>query len=740
MRAGDRVLSEYDLIGTVRRLIKKWGKVRKEVFQSVFLDHPDEHVAGQRAVFWRARFSESARHPTAVAEVRALSRYQRNVLRTGYIRDRVRRSEQEVADPSLNKLQREQALARLWFFRNMGPLGEDEARALAVTAHRRKLGLRDEGEEASYSTFVGGTPAPVEHVETRPRRVRERGQRLSGGQRLSEQRSQAPVVDSPTCHLRGRLELKSGTRPQAFTLPNPIVLRDLVAEQPELLEHLGPSDVLARGAWPTSRHVLEKMATKNEGVGNVEDLVQALRCGHKTLRLRSMRAPTASSIDGVLVNPSAFPGVISSRLAPTRGQVFRACADIAKRQFDSARNGFEADLSLWSCGGREKPNTHLQPGEAIRSRLVLMPETPSTLLESAFSQPLTAMFKHVKGDVAIGTEITNAGFERLVKKFAPFSHCKAYDWSQFDSRVREDMLVVAFGVLRACYYGPEEHLDNLFLRFMSHTLVKQVVTPGGWYYTLTQGVPSGSPFTSILDSVCNWLVLVDLELQFCNKKDVLKNRRSVYGDDFVQGWGVPAPHETVFRSLAYSRWGFIAKPSAVQEGPFVAETVGSSLPFLSFRFPHGLPARPMADALRLGLLPKKPRQTVYTQAQRVSYVSHFPPFDFSVASYHQRYLGHMQDLATYDPTPRGHNVVRLRLQQAMAGFGGGIYSSNRVFGEEWYRAKSPRGLRDEHVPIAWVKIAPRPHQQQSVITANLSLLLYGRGQAPRMRVKAGWRS
>jgi hypothetical protein len=502
----------------------------------------------------------------------------------------------------------------------------------------------------------------------------------------------------------------------------------LSKEAPELLEHIGPCDVNVGAAWPTNRSNLENMASQNVGVGHVGDLIQSVSRAGEDLRLRQIPAPRRHAIDEVLVNPVAYPGVVSSRIGKNRGQVFRASAEIAKQQFDDARGGFTPDLSLWACGGREKPNHHVEPGKELKSRLVLMPETPSTLLESAFSQPFTKMVQAVQGDIAIGMEMTNEGFSRLVNKFKKFSHCKAYDWSAFDSRVREDMLVVAFGVIRACFYdGDPEQLDNLFLRFMSHTIVKQVVTPEGYYYTVTQGVPSGSPFTSLLDSIVNWLVLVDLEGQFCKGKEVRQNKRTVYGDDFVQGWGVPAPHSSVFIGLANRRWGFVVKRSAVKEGPMCTESAETSLPFLSFHYPHGLPARPVSDAVRLALLPRRQRTNVYLQAQRVSYLTHFPPFDMDTAKYHTDYLGWCLDRATYVPsgTKIGCNAVSIMINEAMAGYGGGIYHKHKVFNDEWFRAKSPRKLTDTHVKIAWARSCGRPYPNQPAVTANLSLLRFG---------------
>jgi hypothetical protein len=248
------------------------------------------------------------------------------------------------------------------------------------------------------------------------------------------------------------------------------------------------------------------------------------------------------------------------------------------------------------------------------------------------------MFKEVEGDVAIGLELAGRGYERITRAFGGFHHVKAFDWSGFDSRVRENMLVAAFGVLRTCFRGDDQWLDNLFLRFLSHTLVKQVVVPGGYYYTLTKGIPSGSPFTSLIGSIVNWLVLVDLEIQAGGTKSVRANRRLVYGDDFLQGFAGDAPPKSEYIALAYERWGFVAKPHAAHEGVLCTASVDTSLPFLQTSFPHGLPARPVGDAVRLGLMARKPRDRYGAQLQRAMYLDHFPPFDPACLEFHRAYF------------------------------------------------------------------------------------------------------
>nr|UJH94049.1 RdRp [Nigrospora oryzae unassigned RNA virus 1]UWU44372.1 RdRp [Nigrospora oryzae unassigned RNA virus 1] len=724
------------MVASIRRLANKWGRVRNDCFSRVATDHPDDHLSGQTHIFWSARHDDRIRNAARYDEfISTHNRDKRLELAQWFVRKRVGDSERDRKDKTANALQVAQATARKRMFQSMAITSNNNLNLLAFAGYNRRKKEARALVPKQYRRWYAGAPVPFCRTYDAPQPAELRPKQRYAKNYLSQLATQGPVPESKVCALRGRLDTPMGERPQKFVLPGGPALWYLKEKRPDLLQYLGPSDCTVKGSWDTNRSVLEDMATQNVGTGHLGDLIQAVNIAGKSLKLQQLPAPSRSAIGQVRCNPVAYPGLVSSRCAPSRKGMFRAATAIAEHHFDEATDKFTPDTSFWTCGGREKPSQYAQPGAQLKSRLVLMPETPSTLLESAYSQPLTRMIQKVEGDIGIGMELTNRGFKRVTRKFNRFSHCKAYDWSGFDTRVREDMIVAAFGIMRACFYGDRAHLDNLFLRFISHTLVKQVATPGGWYYTLTQGVPSGSPFTSLLDSIVNWLVLVDLENQFVGRDGVKQNERLVYGDDFVQGWHHGAPASDVYVDYARRRWGFIAKPKAIKEGFFSCGSTEDSLPFLSVRYPNGLPARPMEDAVRLALLPKRERYTWGGQCLRSSYLSHFPPFDFEVAQYHAEYLGYALDEANYQPhdQPRGHNYVWAQIHSAMADFGGSMWARNKVFNDEWFRAQDPRKWGDSRVPRSWVGKVRGVYLNQPRITRSIAMLKYGQDFLHRPR-------
>jgi len=532
-----------------------------------------------------------------------------------YIRARVKQCDKRIASSTANTLDLAQAEG-LKRFLGLMTVTPQNMSIIACGQLLRESKTYSPMADIVTESYVGGVPNPQLVTETRPAsKLWETAK--TPGERREALAEDGPLREGKSCRLRGRLELPSGSQPQRFTMPGGAPLEYLVEERPDLLKWLGTSDCSVSGAWPTSRGSLDIMSQGTDGVGHSGDLRRALKAGWESLKLERMPQPTIDAVDSVRVNPTAFPGIVSSRLGKNRKQVFGVSAEIAKRHYRAAKDKFTPDLSFWACGGREKPNQLKSPGDLLKSRLVLMPETPSSLLESAFSQPFTEMLKKAQGDIMIGCTMTDQGFERVLADFKLDEHVKAFDWSNFDAHVGESLIVASFAIVRACFFGDDRWLDNLFLRFISHFLVKQVVTPGGWLYTIACGVPSGSPFTSIIDSLANWLVLVDMEIAIGGPGSVKRNARRTYGDDFLQAIRDDPPTKDEYVELALFRWGFVAKPSAAQEGPLSTTECRSSLPFLSYRFPCGLPARPIEDAIKLALLPKKARFTYGQQWQRV---------------------------------------------------------------------------------------------------------------------------
>jgi len=717
-------MDRQTLLATVSRIARKWKRVRASVLDRVPSDSVHAHVGGQAHTFWSARVRACARNASTYSEVTSYPESTIRELALKYLNHRRRKAREasEVAVPTLASRQAAALLAALATF----PMTLSRMRILALAQVLKDRKVYPPETDVQEVSWVGGVPNPARVVSTRPESVLWESARTPADV-LRALAEDAPVRPTVSCRLDGRLELPSGVRPQRFVLPRGPALEYIRECQPELLRHVGPSACNVGASWETSRPAFEQAAAPNAGSGSAGDLRRAIGVGWKSLKLSRIPQPSVAAVRQVKVNPQAFPGVVSSRVGRNRKEVFAACAEVAADSYAEACGSFVPDVSLWSCGGRGKYSMGAVPGTPLKSRLVLMPETPSTLVESAFSQPLTDMFSKVGGDVMIGSKFSSQGYMRLLDRFSGFSHCKAYDWSGFDSRVREDMIVAAFGIMRACFYGNDSELDNVFLRFISHFLVKRVVTPGGWLYTLAKGVPSGSPFTSLVDSLVNWMVLVDLEVCMGGPGAPNRNRRAVYGDDFVQGYSSDPFERGAFVGLAFSRWGFVAKPGSANEGSFSATDTRTSLPFLSYRFPLGLPARPVEDALQLALVPYRARVSLSGQFSRGVYLDHFSPFDQETADYHVAYFTWLSTRipgSNLAPPEAPLDLVTPFIRKAAAVFTDGVASAPSVAIDEWFRQERPSRWPQRWIPRSAGQSIPRPGWGQGKWLSALSHLRY----------------
>jgi len=682
------------------------------------------HVGGQAHTFWSTRIRRAVQNGSTYSEVQGYTLETQSKLAYAYLNQRIARARvaSEVRPPTLASRQASALLAAL---RSL-PMTPARVPVLALSEVLRLRKVSPPQRDIKTVSWVAGTPNPIRVVEERPS-----SEKWSSGSDpatvLEALREDAPVPSTTCLRLDGRLELPSGTRPQKFILPRGPALEYISTCQPELLVHIAPGACNVGASWETSRPALVTASEPNVGCGSAGDLARALGAGWKSLKLSRIPQPSVDAVRQVKVNPSAYPGIVSSRVGSNRKSAYAVSAELACSAYEDARNTFVPDLSLWACGGRGKYALGAQPGASLKSRLVLMPETPSALLESAFSQPLTDMLAKVGGDIMIGSKFSGLGYRRLLDPLRKFDHCKAYDWSGFDSRVREDMIVAAFGVMRACFFGDDAWLDNVFLRFISHFLVKRIVVPGGWVYTLCKGVPSGSPFTSLVDSIVNWLVLVDLEVTMEGPRAPRQNVRRVYGDDFVQGYkGLPLAKEE-FIALAFSRWGFVAKPGSAYEGQFSTTDTRTSLPFLSYRFPLGLPARPVEDALQLSLIPYKFRGSLSGQMSRAVYLDHFSPFDLETADYHVDYFTwlSMQIPGANFPPPFVADLVSPFIRKAAVVFTAGLGEPSVVALGEWFRQERPMKWPKRWLPSSAGRSVPHPRWGQGQWQSAVSHLRYG---------------
>lgn len=109
------------------------------------------------------------------------------------------------------------------------------------------------------------------------------------------------------------------------------------------------------------------------------------------------------------------------------------------------------------------------------------------------------------------------------------------DWSKFDQSIPENLMLRAIDVILYPYTMGKSYSKNYainFRRYFTENIInKMYKVHDGYYIKVKNGVPSGSLWTNMLDSVINYIVISE----YCNNYKIEHVVR-VGGDDFVIGF------------------------------------------------------------------------------------------------------------------------------------------------------------------------------------------------------------
>jgi hypothetical protein len=172
-----------------------------------------------------------------------------------------------------------------------------------------------------------------------------------------------------------------------------------------------------------------------------------------------------------------------------------------------------------------------------KTRLVWGYPYSMTVIEGLVAKPLIEKFKRRNSPMAfaiatgaLGTKLRVASYHR---KWA-----YSLDMSQFDATISSELIHVAFKILRTWFDDREvepvsgKTVDEIFKLIENYFIHTTIVMPdGNIYYGKDHGVPSGSYFTQMIDSVVNVIIGGAISSHF--KLNVSKREVFVLGDDLM---------------------------------------------------------------------------------------------------------------------------------------------------------------------------------------------------------------
>lgn len=241
----------------------------------------------------------------------------------------------------------------------------------------------------------------------------------------------------------------------------------------------------------------------------------------------------------VETNPRASSGLMSGKFFGQKHvDADKHLRPLACEVSKLARNRIIADCSLWTIGGRDRRQKIHKDGP-LRSRIIMMPDGLPKIIGLSYASKIYDGLSRINygkysNECQLGRNDFHGNFIKYTDYFMKQKGINVLeaDISKHDVNTNEKTLVAAFALVRSCY-PPSDETDRMFMYMMSGTIFKNVVIPGRFIYKLTKSIPSGTPFTSIVTTLVNWInwsaVIVNNWLDFLNNEFHL----NLFGDDTI---------------------------------------------------------------------------------------------------------------------------------------------------------------------------------------------------------------
>jgi hypothetical protein len=127
------------------------------------------------------------------------------------------------------------------------------------------------------------------------------------------------------------------------------------------------------------------------------------------------------------------------------------------------------------------------------------------LLEGLYSYPLLDTFKSYNTFYYIGTNPLTSVPTTLKNMLEAEPMIYVIDWSSFDASVQPWEIRTAFDLLKEILIFDPHDQEKIFDFIVELFIYRKVIRPDGQTMLKDLGVPSGSAFTNMIDSICNYL-------------------------------------------------------------------------------------------------------------------------------------------------------------------------------------------------------------------------------------------
>lgn len=178
----------------------------------------------------------------------------------------------------------------------------------------------------------------------------------------------------------------------------------------------------------------------------------------------------------------------------------------------------------------------LQPAAAYyrtteegKTRLVWAMSLEAIIIESRFARPLIQYFLENDSPMTIGYWSINLGSK--ISSYMTKRYVYTLDYSKYDMTIPRTFILEAFKILSTWFSDEDKELLDWKLMVYNFIYTPIVMPDGNVYYGKNHGVPSGSYFTQLIDSIINVAIIMAISKKFglhVNADNVF-----VLGDDSI---------------------------------------------------------------------------------------------------------------------------------------------------------------------------------------------------------------
>lgn len=229
-----------------------------------------------------------------------------------------------------------------------------------------------------------------------------------------------------------------------------------------------------------------------------------------------------------------------------------------------------------------------------KNRLVWGYPLSMTILESMFARPLIGHFLSARTPMAFGLrrfEIA-ARMQLIVNSGVRYG----IDFSSFDATICPALIRMAFSVLESFFPEKDEGEQKVWETIIDYFINTPILMPDGYVYKKHRGVPSGSYFTQMIDSIVNFFVIQYASI-IIHGNPVQDGKLLVLGDDSL--FGLPQHVNVAAFARVAAELGL-----TVNVSKSLVNTFPEDVQFLGHSWNRGIVDRPGIDIAKRMAFPE----------------------------------------------------------------------------------------------------------------------------------------